>query len=178
MRDVFEDAIAFVQEKLGWAIFVSDKQVQKTIVIDVHPNRGLSASGMLGQPARLSHISEGAVAVVAQQGLSLRDLPASAKHEDVNTAVIVEIGLNNVQCTQLVRQARCFGLLGKRSITVVMEILHGSACIETGFHHVEAPIVFEIVNDNSAGHGKCIKSGLWRDISKTSYILAGLEISE
>src|SRR5579864_1237740 len=99
MRDIFENTVSFVQEKLGGAIFVSDKQVQKAIVIDVHPNRGLGAGGVLCQPTRVSHISEGAIAIVAQQGLSLRNLPAAAKHEDVNTAVIVEISLNNVQRT-------------------------------------------------------------------------------
>src|SRR5688572_3556645 len=102
--DVLERAVAVVAEQLRRPVFVADEQIEKAIVVDIGPGRGLRAGQHLRQSARDRHVGKGAVAVVAQQRLALRHLPPAAQHQNVEMAVVVVVGLQDVQAAELIAQ--------------------------------------------------------------------------
>ena len=103
-RDVLEGAVAAVAEQLRRTVLVADEQIDEAVVVDVGPRRRLRAGGRAGQAARDRHVGERAVAVVAEQRLALRRLPPAAQHEHVLAAVVVVVGLQQVQPAELARQ--------------------------------------------------------------------------
>ena len=42
MGDVFEGSVAFIDEELAGSVLVSYKEIEKAVVVDIRPNRGLS----------------------------------------------------------------------------------------------------------------------------------------
>ncbi len=63
MGDILECAVALIEKELSRAAFVANEQVEQSVIIDVHPNRGLGAGGD-PQAAGEGHIGEGAIAII------------------------------------------------------------------------------------------------------------------
>jgi hypothetical protein len=93
-------------KELRRAVLVADEQVQEPVVVDVGPDRRLRPGRRLRQAARHGDVGERPVAVVAQQRLPLRRFPAATQHQDVEMAVVVVVGLDDVQPAKLRGQPR------------------------------------------------------------------------
>ena len=106
------------------------------------------------QAAGGGDVGERAVAVVAQQRLALRQLPAAAQHQDVEAAVVVVVGLHDVQAAELIGQAGLRRPLGERAVAVAAEELHRLAAVEARRHDVEPAVVVEVVDDHAAGRAR------------------------
>ena len=119
------------------------------------------------QPACRGHVGEGAVAIVPQQRVALGQLPPAAQHEDVLAAVVVVVGLNQVQPAQLTVEPGCGRSLGERAIPVVAEVVQGSATVEVGGDDVVAPGAGEIIDDDTSGRGYDIQAGLRSHVAET-----------
>ena len=170
-RDVLERAVALVQEQLGGAVLVADKQVHEPVVVDIGPHRRLRAGGRPGQAARLCDVGERAVAVVAQQRLALGDHPRAAQGEDVEAAVVVVVGLHDVQPAELCGQA-----VGRREIDepargVAPEVVHRTAAVAVGRHQLVSTVAVEVVDDDAAGRAHQVKARLGRDVRKAPHVL-------
>src|SRR4029077_12926983 len=120
MGNILECAVALIEKELRRAVFVANEQVEQSVIIDVHPNRGLGAGGD-PQAAGEGHIGEGAIAIISEQRLALRRLPSATQHKNVGTAIVVVVSLDHVQPAQLVRQTGLGGLLGERAVSIVVE---------------------------------------------------------
>jgi hypothetical protein len=168
-------AVAVVQEKLIRLVFVAYVEIEESVVIDIHPHGSLRR-GWLGQAGFHGDIGEGAVTVVAQQGFPHCRFPAAAQDQDIQAAVIVVIGLDNVVPTELGCQPRLRAAVGKRAIPVVVEEMHGRAEVPVGSNDIEEPIVIEVVDDQAA-HFKidCAESHTRRYVGKAANVFGGFK---
>ena len=137
VRDVLECAIAVVQEKLSGTVFAADEKIEQAVVVDVGPNRGLGAGGRLGEAGGFGDVGECAVAIIFQERLALRNFPAAAENEDVRAAVVVVVGLNDVEAAHLIGKVGLPGAIGEGAVAVVVEKVQRLAHIHAGGHDVE-----------------------------------------
>ena len=173
--DVLKCAVAVVQEKLIRLVFIADVEIQVAVVIDIHPHGGLRR-GWLGEAGFRRDISEDAVAVVAKQRFPLCRFPATAQHQDIQAAVIVVIGLDDVEPAQLGGQPRLRAAVAKRAVPVVVEEMHGRAKIPVGGDDVEQTVVIEVVDDQAAGFREDgVESGARRRVGKAANVFRGCE---
>src|SRR5262249_17893406 len=134
--DVLKRAIAPIEKKLERLSLIADKQIEPAIIIYIDPYCRLGAGGFT-QAARDGDIGESPVAIFPQQRFPLVKLIGSTQHQDVKAAVIVVIGLQNVQAARLIRESGFAGLVDKCSVAVVVKKMHRAATFETGRNHVE-----------------------------------------
>ena len=174
MRDVFERAVAFVAEEMAGPVFVADEQIEIAVVINVGPDSGLRLHGQV-EAAGCGYVGESAVAIVAQQRGALGKFPGATQDEDVETAVIVVIRLDEVQAAELVGKAGLCGAIGESSVAVVVEIMHRRALPVIGGDDVEQAVAFEIVDDEAAGHGVEVDAGGGSDVDEAADILGGVK---
>src|SRR5580704_4624105 len=172
MRDVFEGAVALVAIEMAGSILVAHEKIEIAVVINVGPNAGLRLQGQV-KPAGCGHVGESAVAIVAQQRRTLGKFPGATQDEDVETSVIVVIGLDKVQTAKLVGEAGLRSVIGESSVAVVMEIMHGGALAEIGGDNVEQAIASKVVDDEAARHGVQVDAGGGGDVNETADILGG-----
>ena len=95
-------------------------------------------------------ICKGAVAVIAQQRLAARVLPAAAQHEDVFAAVVIVIGLKDVQATRLVCEPGLCGAVREGAVAVVVIERKRLAVAHVRGDNVRQSIVIEIIHDHPA----------------------------
>src|SRR5579885_1384969 len=100
MGDIPECAISIVQKELVGAVFISDVQIQKAIIVDVGPHGGLSACGLL-QPGLFGDVGEGSIPVIAKQRLPLREFPTAAEDQDIQITIVVVVGLKDIEPSEL-----------------------------------------------------------------------------
>ena len=170
MGDVLERAVFLVQEELSGAVLISHEQVQPPVVVDVGPDGGLRARRRPRHTAGDGDVGEGPVAVVAQQRLALRQLPSATQHQDVETAVVVVVGLQDVQPAELVTQPGLRRPLGEAPIRIVVKKVHGRAAVEARRHDVEPSVVVEIVDDQASRRREGLQPGPRSHVDETPHI--------
>src|SRR5580658_1792941 len=158
MGDVFERAIAFVAEEMAGSIFVTDEQIEIAVVVNVGPDPGLRLHGQV-EAAGCGYVGEGSITIVAQQRWALGKFPRATQDEDVETSVIVIIRLDEVQAAELIGKAGLRGVIGKGSIAIIVEIMHGGALAEIGGDDVEQTMAFKVVDDEAARHRVKVDAG-------------------
>jgi len=149
--DVFEGAVAAIVKELCGGFFVGDEEVEETVVVDVGPGGGLRGGDHVGQTALPGDVSEGAVAVIAQQGLAHAELPAAAEDKQVHAAVVVVVGGYYIEAAELIGEASLGGAVGEGAVAVVVVVVQRVADIGTGDDDVEIAVVVEVLNDGAAG---------------------------
>src|SRR5215813_1582857 len=109
--NVLKRAVAPVEKKLERLSFIADEEVEPSIIIDIDPDRSLRA-GWFAQATRNGDIGESSVAIIPQQRFPLGDLPGSTQHQNIEAAVVVIVGLQNIQTTHLIGEPGLVGLVG------------------------------------------------------------------
>ncbi len=175
MRDILEPGAALVQEQLRRAVLVADEQIEESVVVDVHPHRRLRRSGRFSQAALGGDVGERPVAVVPQQRLALRHFPAAAQNQNVFAAVVVVVGLQDVQAAELVGEARRLRPFRESAVAVVAEIVERPAAVKIRRDDVEAAGTGEIVDDHAAGGREDVQTRLGRHIGEAADVLGGGE---
>ena len=156
MGDVFKCAVAAIVKELGRSSFVGDEEIEEAIVVDVGPDGGLAwRYDHVGQTALPGDVSEGAVAVIAQQGLAHAELPAAAEDKQVHAAVVVVVGGYYIEAAELIGEASLGGAVGEGAVAVVVVVAQRVADIGTGDDDVEIAVVVEVLNDGSRAIGAC-----------------------
>src|SRR6266568_4513820 len=96
-RNVLKRTVTFVAEKLAWCVLVSDVEIDPAIIVVISPAGGMSSVVHTQKATLEGHISEGAVAVVAQKRVTHRPFPSAAHHIDVEPTIVVKVSLDNVE---------------------------------------------------------------------------------
>ena len=96
MRDVLKGPVALVAEKLGRATLATYEQIDETIVIKVRPGSGLGCVAGGGETALTRNVGKSSIAMPLQERHTLGKLPSATQHQNVQAAVIVVIGLDQV----------------------------------------------------------------------------------
>ncbi len=174
MGNVLEGSVALVAEQLAGLVLVPHEQVEKSVVVDIGPNRSLSVCGRFRQTALLRNIGKGPVAIVPEQRFALADnFPSSAQHENVLASIVVVISLDEVQAACLTGEPRFRGLIGESSISVVMEVVHRLAKVPIRCGDVQQAVILEIVDNYTGSHGEQFQSCLGSHVGEASYCRAG-----
>ena len=111
----------------GRQVFTADEHVDEPVVVVIAPGSRFRRD-RLGQPAGNGHVGESA-AVIAQQRHAQRCLPGAAQKQNVEIAVVVEIGARHVECIDLVRRVppRQIGLRNVPSPRLMSRVAPSSA---------------------------------------------------
>src|SRR5579884_4310387 len=62
-RNILKPASTFIQEQLCRSLFISYKQIEQTVIVDIHPNRSLRGTRWISKARQRSCIFEGTVAI-------------------------------------------------------------------------------------------------------------------
>ncbi len=160
-RDVFERAVALVQEQLRRAVLVADEQIDEPVVVDVGPDRGLRARRGPGQPACDGDVGERAVAVVPQQRLALRrpsrrraargcrgSRRCCSRPAGCSSRQAVRPGRGATPCSRTVPSSSRWKKRMRR------------AAVDARRHDIEPAVAVEVVDDDAAGRAIQIQAGL------------------
>ena len=175
VSNIRECAVTIVVEQLIGRVLVAHKEVEKAVVVDIDPSGSLRGGGRLGQARLAGYVRESAVAVVAQEGFPLADLPPSAQNQNVYATVIVVVRLHDIEASHLVGQAGGLGAVRKGPVAVVVEVVQGSALFLRRNHDIEQAIVFEIIYNHPARLPEVVQSRLGRAINEAADVLGRRE---
>ena len=120
------------------------------------------------------HVGECAVAVVTQQRIANRPFPPAAHHEQIEVSVVVVVGLDQVDASQLVAEpgrAR----LGELSVRLLEEQVERLAGIDAGQGDVGPPVAVEVVHDGAAGATFTAEAEGRRNFGEGAGIFGGLK---
>ena len=151
--DVLEGAVPTVAEERGRALFVADEEVEPAVVVVIGPDRGMGATDGAAEARLGGDVGERPVAVVAQQGVAHRELPAAAHHEEVEPAVVVVVGLHDVDAADVAAQAGRRRAVLERPVAAAMVV----AQRRTSLQELRAQMLFIICGRNrrQGGQTKC-----------------------
>ena len=131
-------------------ILAADEHVDQAVVVVVAPG-GRLGRDRLGQAAGDRDVVEAAVPLVPQQREPQRRLPGAAQQQDVEIAVVVEIGAGDVQGVDLVAETGRGRPILERAVTTVDEQRGTQVGVERGGEEVGQAVAVEIVEDAAAG---------------------------
>ena len=117
-RDTVRDAVACLAEHVG------DVEVLQAIVVVVAPGCRLTRVVHLAEPRIERHIGEGPVTVVPQQGVGMPAeiaKPRTSQDEEVHVAIVVVIGLDDVQASVQTEEPRFGRALREGPVLIVSE---------------------------------------------------------
>ena len=141
--------------------FVADEQVDPAVVVEVQPGGGLGGV-KTQQTGFLGYVVEGAVSVVAEEGIGVVALflkPGAPKHQHVEVSIVVVVRLHQVQAAEFSGEARRTGAFLEVSVGRVAKkterILHSHG----RDHQVQIAVVVEIIHDRTSGECIEVKSG-------------------
>ena len=84
--------------------------------------------------------------------------PSSAQYEDVAVAVVVVVGLADVEAADLACEASLLGALGKGAVPNVAEVAKLVVQTPRRGDDVEIAVVVEIIDDAAAGQGDHVQA--------------------
>jgi hypothetical protein len=137
--------------------FVADVEVEPAIAVVVGPSGGLRRIRRIRQAGGGGDVEEApalAGEVVAQQRVAHHAAvvhPAAAQDEQIRPAVVVEVGVHQVETAELHVEAPLPADVGEGAVAVVAEGFGVVAGVRGRGDHVEPPVVVEIVDDRAAG---------------------------
>ena len=105
--------------------FVADVEVEVAVVVVVGPGRGLRRVVDGRQAGREGHVGERAVAVVVQQRVGMPPVaaePAAAQDQDVGGAVVVVVGLDEVEPAVEAVESGLLAAVAERAVAVAGEV--------------------------------------------------------
>ncbi len=164
--DILEGAVAPVAIEPAGRQLVSDVDIDPAVVVVVGPGRRVGGEHAVGETGRPGHVGEHAGAVVAQQRVAHRDLPATAMDEQVEIAVVVVVGVAGVEAAQLRRQARGLGAVLEGAVAAVAIEARRGAEVDRRQHDVEPAVAVEVVDDGAAGGAVGADAGLPGDVGE------------
>jgi len=157
--------------------FVADEEVEMAVVVVVEPSgrlRGIEAeeAGFLGD------VGEGAVAVVAEERVGIAahvGEPGAAEDEDIDEAVVVVVGLDQVEPAGEAEEAGFGGALGEGGVAVVDEEPELAGGTPGGGEDVEEAVVVEVVENDAAGEFIDIDAEGGGDVGEAFDVVVGFE---
>ena len=166
-RDILKRAVAAIMVKAARSRFAADENVQPTVVVVIRPDRHLSIDRRQ-QAGFFGDIGECAVAVVTKQAVLLRDArPGAPANIDIQQAVVVVIGLDAVEPTDLLGEASRLGSFLKRAIAPVAIKRQRLSRVHARHDQVEQAIVVEIVHNRPARQVQLIQTEDRCDVGKS-----------
>lgn len=126
----------------------------------------------------LGRVLEGAVAAVVQErhGVVAEVAPpAAAQDEEVRVAVVVEVGEDEVQAAELAGEAGAGGPVGKGTVAIVVEEVHGVERAGGGGHDVEEAVAVEVFDRGTAGVGGEVDAGVRGVVEELAEVGIGTE---
>ena len=124
-----EGAVALVLKELaggykGVGGFVADVEVEIAIEVVVAPGGGLGWVVVFPQAGCKGRVEEGAITRIPQQGIGVLTVfaePSPAQDEQVEVAVVVVVGLDQVEPPQQPVEVGRLGLVRKGAVPPVVE---------------------------------------------------------
>ena len=104
--------------------FIADIQIEVAVVVVVAPGCRLTRVVHLAEPRIERHIGEGPVTVVPQQGVGMPAeiaKPRTSQDEEVHVAIVVVIGLDDVQASVQTEEPRFGRALREGPVLIVSE---------------------------------------------------------
>src|SRR5260370_11135165 len=148
-RHVLKCTVTLVTEELAGRVLVSDKEVDPAVIVVIGPGRRMSGIVHTQQAALEGHVSEGAVAVIAQKRVTHGPFPSAAHHVDVQPTIVVKVRLDDIDSPELCGEMRALRDVRQGTGAVVAEHSHRMTRIETGLDNVQKSAIGEVV-DGSA----------------------------
>ena len=173
-----ERAVAEIAVKAIGADLGGDEQVEKPVIIVIGPGSGDGIRR--GHEASLpGNVGESAVAVVAQQARphGMRG-PSAPNDEEVQEAVVVVIGLDEIKSSVLLAQPGCLGAFLEGAVALVSVKRHGLAWVPRGGDDVQKAVVVEIVHHGAARLVEAVDPDEVADVPKAADVKLGPEALE
>ena len=156
--DVLEGAVAAIVvepaqvAKVGAAgvELAGDIEVDVAVVVVVGP-AGRLRGDRLAEAGRQGDVLENAAAV-AQERHPPRHFPGASKHQDVEIAVVVEVGVAGVQRQDLVGQAGLVRDVLEGAVAAIAQEQCPPLGVGRGHEDVEPAVAVEVVDQAPAGH--------------------------
>ena len=165
--DLAECAVTLVVVQRARRLLVAHEQIDPAVVVVVGPRRRVRAvRALVEQAGGAGHVREGPVVVVAQQRVAHRILPAAAVHVDVEPAVVVVVGVRDVDAARLVEDARPLGDVLEPAVARIVVDAQRVAGPQAGDDDVEAAVVVEVVDDGPACAGAQRQATIVRDVGE------------
>ncbi len=175
-RNFTEGAVALVQvelarvRQLAVLRLVPDEKIEPAVVVEV--GEGGRLRGVLAVDAgRNRDVLEGAVAAIAQQRVgdaSLLGEPSAAQHEDIGMAVVVVVGVEQVEPADLAVEPRFVHPLGEGPVPVVVVEPHPVAQPERRAEDVDEAVAVEVLGDGATGERDRIDATRMGDVGKAA----------
>src|SRR4051794_38439946 len=147
-----EGAIALIVKKLAGPALISDEQVKISIIVHISPNGRLRGREWIFQASRARDVDEASMAIVVEQRSPDRKLPSTTHDENVGAAIVVVIGLVDVEAAELIEKAGLLRTVGECAVSIVVKEMHVFAEIHAGGDDVEKPVSIEVVDDYTTSH--------------------------
>ena len=126
------------------------------------------------EPGLGRHVRECAVAVVTQQRIANWPFPPAAHHEQIEVSVVVVVGLDQVDASQLVAEAGSARIC-EPAVWLLEEQVERLARIDAGHDDVGPPVAVEVVHHRTAGPTLTAEAERRSDVGERAGIFGGLE---
>ena len=90
--------------------------------------------------------------------------PGAAQDVDVEVAVVVVVGLHQVEPAEEAGEPRLGGALDEPAVAVVAEVARARAVSKVGGDEVEVAVAVEVVDDHAAGEVQPASPSAGRDV--------------
>src|SRR5215471_6149674 len=140
--------------------FVAFKEIEPAIPIIVEPNASLRWMGRQ-EPCLFRHVSESAIAVIAQQGTGNPALfvePRSALDPNIEPTIVIVVGLLDVQTAGHAQKSGFGGAFGEMTVAIVMEVTNLAVQVPGRHHYIDQSIIIEIIKNASTGQALQIQT--------------------
>ncbi len=181
--DVDEGPVALVAKQLaGEGIvvvgFVADVEVEVAVVVVVCPRRGLGRIVDRCQAGGEGHVREGAVAVVVQQRVGDTPVaaePAAAQDQQVGGAVVVVVGLHQVEPPVQTSEPGRLAAVAKGAVAASGEIAQAALGVGGRDDQIEHAVAVEVVDHHATHQVAFVDPGGRGDVGEARKGLAGGE---
>ena len=129
---------------------VADEEVEPAVAVVIGPRAGLGR--VLGIESGFARDVGEDAAIVAQQrvGEGL-DEPAAAEDEDVRVAVVVVVGVDEVEPAQEALEPRLGRPVDEAARAIALEVAEGVQQAAGRRHHVRQAVAVEVIDDGAPG---------------------------
>src|SRR5207245_1558285 len=101
--------------------------------------------------------------------------PRTAFDPNIKQAVVIIVGLLDVQTAGQTQKAGSGGVFGEMPITIVVEIVKLATQVPGRNHYINESVIIEIIEDAAAGKALQIQAQGSRDIRITRQVVSGIK---
>lgn len=185
LGDISEGPVPIIPEKLGRVVslfsaadftagLVPDEEIEFSILVEVKPDGALGGSGGIGESGVSGYVGEpdGTAAhrgVVAKERIAhfpLRAQPGAPQDQDVSVPIIIVVGGDAVESSQLAGQAGLGGGIPESQSVLAQEETERSAWVRGRGENIVPTVPVEVLGSHSAAEIKSVNLQLGSNVNK------------